>query len=333
MIVNYLESLIILSAILSLLTMGLNVRWGWAGEFDLAYYAIVAFGAYFGGVLQLPHSHEPTGLGWILGLNLPFVVGLLGGAVIGGVTSLLVGAFALKSLRGDYLSIATVAFALVTWAFLSQLPGLFNGFNGVYGMQQPFADVFKNLDAQTYALILFAVCVVILVIVYVFLEMMYKSPFGRTLRAIREDEFASAAFGRDVYRCKLKAYIIGGVVAGIGGVLFANYLGQWNPYTWAPIETFLLYGAIFIGGQGNSRGVIIGSVILLVLIPEVTRFMPQVPGKPDLFPALRSMASAVLVILVLRYRPQGLLPEVHPRDAGDRAPAPTAQTAGSAANV
>jgi len=172
-------------------------------------------------------------------------------------------------------------------------------------------------------------CVVLFLITYVILEMLYRSPFGRTLRAIREDEYAAAAFGRNVFVNKLKAYVIGGVVAGVGGCLFAVYLADWNPYVWAPIETFLIYGAIFIGGQANQRGITLGAIILLVTIPEVTRFMPNIPGHADLFPALRDILSAILVILVLRFRPQGLIPEVHPRDPGDG----QAAVAGSVANV
>jgi ABC-type branched-subunit amino acid transport system permease subunit len=326
-VIDYIVSALTVGAILGILTLGLNVRWGWAGELDLAYYAFVALGAYVGAVLQLPHSQEPGGSGWILGLQLPFWVGLLGGAVVSTVASLLVGALALRRLRGDYLAITTVAFSLVVAAVLSQEKGIFNGFNGVYGLPQPYADVL-NLDPATYSKFFLGMCVAILGIVYLVLELLYRSPFGRTLRAIREDETAAAAFGRNIFAEKLKAYVIGGACAGIGGVLFAQFLSAWNPYSWATIETFLLYSAIFLGGQANGRGVLLGTLVVLVAVPEVTRFLPAVPGHPDLFPALRNIVSGILVLAVLRWRPQGILPERRPRD---HRPAPGVASPGAVA--
>ena len=328
---QYLLSAISIGSIACILTLGLNVRWGWAGELDLAFYAYVAIGAYMGSVIILPPSHEPGGSAWILGLHQPFLVGLIGGAISAAAASLIIGALALRKLRGDYFAITTVAFSLIITAILTQEKQIFNGFNGVYGLSQPFNDILK-LDPDTYLWFFFGMCLVILGIVYFVLNLLYNSPFGRTLRAIREDETAAAAFGRNVYLDKLKAYVIGGVCAGIGGVLFAEYLSAWNPSSWATVETFLLYTAIFLGGQANARGVLVGTLLALVFVPEVTRFLPDVPGHPDLFPALRNIASGLLILGVLWFRPAGIFPEPRPRDI-PRTPSDTPRVTAQSVNV
>ena len=311
--ISYLVSALSLGAITYILVMGLNVRWGWAGELDLAYYAFVALGAYFGAVLQLPPSQEGSGSGWILGLQLPFVVGLLGGTLISTAASAIVGAVALRKLRGEYLAITTVAFTFIAAAVLSQDDKLFDGFNGVYGLTQPFRGTF-NVSPQTYAVLLLLLLAALALIVYLVLEALYRSPFGRTLRMIREDQVSASAFGRNVYAEKLKAYVIGGACAGFGGVLLAQWLSAFNPYAWSTTETFLLYTAIFIGGQGNLLGTLVGTLVALVIIPQASLFLPTIPGHSDLWPAMRSGLSGILIILALRFRPQGLLPERRYKD-------------------
>jgi branched-chain amino acid transport system permease protein len=306
-VISYLVSALSLGAITYILVMGLNVRWGWAGELDLAYYAFVALGAYSGAVLQLPPSTEGSTSGWILGLQWPFVAGLAGGTVVAAAASALVGAVALRKLRGEYLAITTVAFTFIAAAIFSQDARLFDGFNGVYGLTEPF---------RSPQLLLGFLCVLALA-VYLVLEALYRSPFGRTLRMIREDQVSAAAFGRNVYVAKLKAYVIGGACAGFGGALLAQWLSAFNPYAWSTTETFLLYTAIFIGGQGNLRGILIGTLVALVVIPQATLFLPVIAGHSDLWPAMRSGLSGILIILALRFRPQGLLPEPRFKDKFD----------------
>ncbi len=309
--IQYLISAVSIGALGAILTLGLNIRWGWAGEFDLAFYAFVAIGAYMGGVTTLGPSHLPGGAAWILGLHQNFIVGIFVAMLSSALVSLAVGAVALRRLRGDYLGITTVAFALIVTAIGQHENKLFNAFNGIYGIPQPFGDSF---DAYNYPLFFLGLVLFVLLLVYVGLELMYRSPFGLTMRSVREDEIAAAAFGRNVFRTKLTAYVLGGAVAGLGGFLFSTYLTSWNPDSWNAIETFLLYSAIFLGGQANHRGVLLGTIFVLILVPEGTRFLPAVPGHPDLFPAIRSIVSGLLILLVLRFRPQGLIPEPRPRD-------------------
>ena len=215
---------------------------------------------------------------------------------------------ALRQLRSDYFAIVTLAFALIAAAVISvQNTNLFNGQSGIYTIPQPLSDKF---DYFSYGYFYLGFVAIFLLVVYAVLELIYRSPFGRTLRIIREDEIAAEAFGRNVYRAKLKAFAIGGAVAGVGGFLFATYLTAWDPATWSPFEAILLYTAIFLGGQANSRGVIVGVFVALVALPETTRFLPNIPGHPNLYPELHNVMQMLLLLAVLRWRPQGIFPEM-----------------------
>jgi ABC-type branched-subunit amino acid transport system permease subunit len=312
-LIEYLISIATIGVIFSISALGLNLRYGWTGDLDLAYYLFIAIGAYTYSVLTLPPAHLPPPDGYILGLSLPFVVGVVGAMVVCGVCSLLLGLVALRRLRGDYFSIVTVATTLIMYAFFSQYVPLFNGFNGVFGLAQPFNGVL-NLAPADYTLFYLGLCSAVLVILYVVIEMLYRSPFGRALRSVREDEVAAAAFGRNVFSLKLKAYVIGGVIAGLAGSLLVNFLTAWSPAAWTPIETFLLYAAIFVGGTANNRGVVVGAFFIFVFIQEVTRFIPVVHIGETALAAARDISIGLLIIAILWFRPQGLLPEPRARD-------------------
>jgi branched-chain amino acid transport system permease protein len=320
-VVQYLVSVATLGVIFSICTLGLNLRYGWVGDFDLSFYLFIALGAYIYAVLTLGPSTLPPPDTYILGLHLPFIVGVLGAMVACGLGSLLLGAVALRRLRGDYFGIVTVAATLICYALFSQDTALFNGYNGVFGLAQPFNDIL-NLSPNAYTIFYLGLCVVALIAVYLFVERLYKSPFGRVLRAIREDEVAAQAFGRDVYWLKLKAYVIGGVIAGLGGALLVNFLTAWSPAAWSPIETFLLYAAIFVGGTANNRGVILGAFFIFVFIQEITRFLPSHYLGETQVAAARDVVIGLLIIAVLWLRPQGLIPEPRMKDRAAEAPVP-----------
>ena len=116
-------------------------------------------------------------------------------------------------------------------------------------------------------------------------------------------------FGRDIYLLKLKAYVLGAGLGGLGGALFAAYVTAFNPSAWSPLETVILYAAVLVGGRGNIRGVVLGVFIVFVLIEESTRFLPEIPGHPTIVLALRPIVIGAALVLFLRFRPQGLLPE------------------------
>jgi branched-chain amino acid transport system permease protein len=211
------------------------------------------------------------------------------------------------------------------YVIAGQVTPLFNGYNGLSGLFDPMGDVF-SLDYNSYQYFFLGLSLAMFVLVYVFMARVSSSRFGLALRTLREDERAAAAFGRDIYRLKLKGYVLGAALGGFAGALFAAYLSAFNPSAWAPIEVIVLYAAVLVGGRGNIRGVALGVLIMGVLVQESTRFLPQIPGlrelntvHPQVLLALRGVVIGLVLVLFLRFRPQGLLPE---RRFVDRQPAP-----------
>jgi len=188
----------------------------------------------------------------------------------------------------------------------SQYVPLFDGYNGLSGLFNPMADVL-GIDYQSYQYFFLGFCVFIFILVLIFMTRVSGSRFGLALRSLREDERASAAFGRDIYQMKLKAYILGAAFGGLAGSLFAAYLSAWNPSAWSPIETIVLYSAILVGGKGNIKGVFLGVVVIIVFIQESTRFIPEVLAHLSAVSALCVIVIGAVLMLFLRFQPPRLL--------------------------
>ncbi len=304
--IQYLVSILTEGAIFGIMALGLNVIWGWSGDFDLAYYGYVALGAYITLVLTIGQPTPPAE--YILGLQLPYLVALLGAVVSAALMGLIVGLIALRHLRGIYFSIVTLGAVYVLYVLAGQYVPLFDGYNGLSGLFNPMGDAL-GLDFYSYPYFFLGFSLFIFILVFIFMARVSGSRFGLALRSLREDELAAAAFGRNIYQLKLKAYVLGAAFGGLAGGLFAAYLSAFNPSAWSPIEAIILYSAVLVGGRGNIKGVVLGVVVMIVLIQESTRFLPEVPGYPIVVPALREIVIGAVLVLFLRFRPQGLLPE------------------------
>jgi branched-chain amino acid transport system permease protein len=326
----YLVSILTEGAIFGIMALGLNVIWGWSGDFDLAYYGYIAVGAYMTLVLTIGPAVPPAH--YILGLQLPYPLAVVIAVVTAMAVSLVVGSIALRHLRGIYFSIVTLGAVYVMYVIAGQFVPLFDGYNGLSGLFDPMGDAF-GLDYQSYQYFFLGLSLGVFVLVFLFMWRMSRSRFGMALRTLREDERAAAAFGRDIYRLKLKGYVLGAALGGLAGGLFAAYLSAFNPSAWSPVEVIVLYSAVLVGGRGNIFGVILGVLIMGVLVQESTRFLPMVPGlgqlntlHPQVLLALRGVVIGLVLVLFLRFRPQGLLPERRyvdsPAPALDVAPQP-----------
>jgi ABC-type branched-subunit amino acid transport system ATPase component/ABC-type branched-subunit amino acid transport system permease subunit len=304
--IQYLVSILTEGAIFGIMALGLNVIWGWSGDFDLTYYGYVALGAYTTLVLTIGQPTPPAQ--YVLGLQLPYLLALVGAVASSALMGLIVGLIALRHLRGIYFSIVTLGAVYVLYVLAGQYVPLFDGYNGLSGLFNPMGDAL-GLDFQSYQYFFLGFCVFIFILVVLFMARLSGSRFGLALRTLREDERAAAAFGRDIYRLKLKAYVLGAAFGGLAGGLFAAYLSAFNPSAWSPIEAIILYSAILVGGKGNIKGVVLGVALMIVLIQESTRFLPDVPGYPNIIPAVREIIIGAVLVLFLRFRPQGLLPE------------------------
>jgi branched-chain amino acid transport system permease protein len=323
---TYLASLLPLAAIYAMLCLGLNLQFGFAGILNFTYITFVAMGALVGGVLSIGPPAPGSLMTYILGAHVPFPLTVLAGGLAAAVLGFIVSVTALGRLRSDYLAIVTVAAGQVVYTIVGNETHFFNGWDGIFGIPQP---VPPNLSATGQQLYFGVITLIALAIVFVVVERIRRAPLGRILRGIREDEGVTQAFGRDTFSLKLLVFLIGSFIAGCGGALLGEYATAFNPSAMLPNETFILWAAILIGGVGNNWGAMLGAVIVPVGFAEATRFLPQL-GNPVLIESLRGVAIGLLIVLVLRFLPRGILPERYP---GDPVPARPAESGAAAEGV
>ncbi|MCL6452084.1 MAG: branched-chain amino acid ABC transporter permease [Alicyclobacillus sp.] len=287
---------------------GINLQFGVAGILNFTFITFVAVGAYFAGVTALGAPDGGLSGQYILGWHLPFPIPPVLGGIAAAILAVLVGIVGLRRLRSDYLAIVTVSVGQIAWFIAGNNVHLFNGWDGISQVPQPWNSVF-HLSFTNYGWVFLVICIVLAIIGYIVSQALYRSPYGRVLRAIRDDEDVAAALGKNVFAYKMSAFIIGSVFAGIGGALTVEFVGAFNPSGWTTPETFIIWAAMLIGGQGNNKGMILGAFVVPVVFNEITRFLPNIPGHPQLIDSFRGMAIGLLLILAVRFRPSGLLPE------------------------
>lgn len=301
---QYWTAILTEATIFSVLALGIDMIWGWSGSFDLSAYAYFALGVYMTIVMTVGKAKAPVE--FILGWHLPYLLAVVVAVVVVVAFAAVIGAIALRNLREIYFSITTLGAVWAIYYFVENYTPLFNGYNGVYGLFDPMGG---GLSYNAYHYFFFAFCLVALFLTYLLVMRLSRSPFGRMVRAVRDDEFAAAVYGRNVFWAKYRTYLFGAGLAGLAGALFAAYIGAFNSLDWAPTEVFVLYAAILVGGRGNPRGVILGSFIVYVGFVELTRYIPSPAARPELGPALRQVMIGLLIILMLKFRPTGLIPE------------------------
>ncbi len=309
-LVFYLIAITVFFGCNALMVMGLNLQFGLAGVINLAYYVLVATGGYLAALSVIgPASAQGAGIVTYLGgWHLPWWVGWLvagfGGAVVATVITLVV----VRRLRSDYLAIGTLALGAVAYLLVGNTSSFLNGWSGLSGVAMPLHGI-PGLTRMGHSEVFAAVVLACVVLGAWVSHRLTVSPFGRALRAIRDNEGTAAACGKNVAQLRLKAMIIGGVFAALGGALFIQYIGSISPAMWAVPETIVMFAALIVGGKGNTWGALLGAALVPVGFLEATRFLPAIGNNPDIVPALRWVAIGLLLMGFLYFRPQGILPE------------------------
>ena len=307
--IAYLVSLAIMAGIYAVFALGLNIQWGYTGLFNIGIAGFFAIGAYTSAMVTTP---MPTGVyaqyvHQIFGLNLPFVFGLLGAALVCGIVALLIGIPTLR-LGEDYLAIATLGIAETVRLIFNNETWLANGPRGLMGLPQPFHYL---VDPRNYNYVYLIIIVLVMVLIYLLIERAIRSPWGRVLRAIREDEVSAAMSGKDIFNFKMQSLVFGAMVMGIGGALYAHYTKAISPSVFTPLYgTFIIWVMLMAGGSGNNKGAILGAYVIWgiwVGTTFLTDFMPHTLKARA--PYIRFLVIGVLLELILIYRPQGMLGE------------------------
>jgi branched-chain amino acid transport system permease protein len=298
-----------MAGIYAVFCLGLNIQWGYTGLFNIGIAGFFCVGAYASALITTP---EPTGLyaqyvQQFVGLDLPFIMGLLGAALICGIIAFLIGIPTLK-LREDYLAIATIGIAETFRLIFNNERALANGPRGLMGLPQPLQGL---VDPRHYNYIYLAIVIIIMVVIYLAIERGIRSPWGRVLRAIREDEISAAMSGKDIFNFKMQSLVFGSMIMGIGGALYAHYTKAISPDVFTPLYgTFIIWVMLMAGGSGNNKGAILGAYAIWGMwigTKFLTDLLPVTLKARA--PYFRFLLIGILLEIILIYRPQGFLGE------------------------
>jgi branched-chain amino acid transport system permease protein len=301
---GYLLTILIWVGIYGLMALGLNIQWGQTGLFNIGVIGFVAVGGYTSATLTIPQSAEYFG-----GFGLPFPVGLIGGMLAAGFVGFLI-AIPVLRLREDYLAIATIGFQEIIRLLYLNEEWYAGGPRGLR-VEAPLNDVWSEvLPWLNFNWLWVAILVVLVGTIYVVLERLNQSPFGRVLKSIREDEDVSRAAGKNVYRYKMRSFVFGCMIMGAAGSVQAHYIGYINPDFFWPLITFYVWIALLLGGSGNNKGAILGAGILMLFLEGTNFLKSYVPflGSTQV-DAVRYAVVGLLLIALMQYRPEGVLGE------------------------
>lgn len=290
---NYLLVIGTYIGLLSIVAMALNLMWGMAGMINLGMIGFYAFGAYAAALLTT-QAHVP--------FLLALLVAATGVALLGAG----IGYFTWR-LRGDYLAVVTLGFSEFIRLIASNEIWLTNGTDGISNIAAPLRD---RLSPLAFSALSFCTIGLAVILLFIAFQRLCYSPFGRALRAIRDDEEASWTAGMNSRAMKTKAFAIGGFCAGAAGAFYAHFNSYIAPDSFLPLLSLYVVFAVTIGGRGNMLGAIAGTAII-VLFTEGTRF---IVNHLDFLAAvqtaaLREMAISLSFLLILIYWPRGIFPE------------------------
>ena len=295
-----------LAGIYAILCLGLNVQWGFTGMLNVGVAAFFAVGAYSSAIAtsvgDLPH--------WG-GLNMPLLVGFAVAIIASGLIAFLVGLITLN-LRSDYLAIASIGIAEIIRLVLKNEGWLTGGVNGFTGINGQFENWVDGGNTVLYMCLILAV----LALVWWLCERAYKSPWGRVLRAVRENETAARAMGKNTMHFRLQAFVCGACIMGLGGAVYTHFTGFISPDAFNPLmATFIVWVMLIAGGSGNNTGAVLGAFVVWG-IWSGTEFITSRVLPADMTTQgayIRVLLIGVLLQVVLLTRPQGILPENPPK--------------------
>jgi branched-chain amino acid transport system permease protein len=290
---GYLISIATIAGIYALLALALNLSWGLTGMINFGLSGLFAVGAYATAI-----ATKTAGLPIPLGIALAVCLAAGSGIVLSLVT---------LRMRGDYLAIVTLGFAEFVRMIAANETWATGGTDGISNIPGPWRS---SLSAEAFAWLSFALVTLAVVIAFVALERIRRLPLGRVLRAIRDDETVAAVAGKPVSLLKTKVFALVGAIAGLGGALYAHYTSFIAPDLIRPILTVYIFLALTAGGTGNNFGALLGGYGVVLLLESVRFLGPLFPGLDGArIGAVREIIVGVLLIVALRLRPQGLLPE------------------------
>jgi len=297
-LVNFLVYLSIMMGIYSILSLSLNLQYGFTGLANFGQVAFFCLGAYTSTII-------------VLVFKMPFFFGLLGAMVVAGVFGYII-SVPTANLREDYWAIATLAAAEVVRIFFLNEDWVVGGGPyqggafGIGGIPQPLRSLFS---ASTYPFFYLAIVLVCLVATYIVINTITRAPFGRVIKSIRTEDNLPQVLGKNVKRFRMKVMAIGGSFGGMAGCLWAHYHGFISPNQFLPLETFIIWAMVIVGGKANNKGAILGAAIILIFYNS-TRFLKDyLPIEEVTLASLRMVAIGILIVVTMLFMKEGLVKE------------------------
>ena len=294
----YLVTILILVGIAVIVGLALNLQWGLCGMVNFGMAGFFALGAYTAALVAF------AGAG-------TFIATLAAAAVCAAACALT----ALVSLRlsDEYLAILTLGFGEAIRLVILSEEWLTGGSLGIPGVPRPLWGL---VSEKNYEVLFLVILLVVLLGLFVALEILLRSPFGRAIRAVREDDVVVATLGKNVVMLRVKAFALGGAIIGVAGAFHAYYLTYIDPSQFSAIITAYAFMAVIAGGRGSNRGLLIGAAVIMCLV-EGSRFLKDLIHVLDAtqLAAIRLILIGLGLILFLIYRPQGFMAEYRLKSA------------------
>lgn len=302
---NYVIFILTIAGIYAILAQSLMLSWGMGGIVNLGLAGFFAIGAYTSAM-----ATKWGGLPISMGMAMAMLAAALAGLVV---------TFSTLRLRDDYLAIITLGFAEVLRIVANNEVRLTGGSDGISGIPGGL----PRSSGMTYALVWLGIVTALALINFAALRRLATSPWGRALRAIRDDAVVAAVAGKRVTRVKAQAFALSTAMAGLAGALFGHFGSYVAPDMFQPLITIYIFLAVTLGGNGRPVGAVLGAYVLVAFL-ELTRFGAEQLGgiTPVQGAAAREITVAVALLILMRLRPAGLLPELNQKAGtpkGDRA--------------
>jgi len=300
-VLGYASFFLVFVAIYAIIALGLNLQWGSTGLFNVGVAGFVATGAYTSALLTASPTADRVN-----GFGLPFAAGMVAACAMAGLVGLFAGVLTLR-LRRDYLAITTFGVSVLIQTIAQNATALTGG---------PFGVQFIPRPAQTWLgtglawnLAYLAMSAALLALAYCGLERLRDSPWGRVLRVIREDEEAAASIGKRVYLFRLQSFAVGSMLMGLGGALYAHFVGYIAPQDFLPILTFQIWAMLIVGGSGSNAGAILGSAVVWGFWSASGVFLRNwiPPSEQAKAAPLQTAIIGALIVATLLARPRGIL--------------------------
>ncbi len=308
-----LVNLMTFAGIYSISAIGLNIHFGWTGMLNFGHAAFMGIGAYTT-ILLIPHAAGREGS--INEEGLPLFIAIIIGLVASALFGLLVGLPAIR-LRGDYLAIVTIASSEIFRLVVRDQENLTGGVYGVISFSDIFQnirpkfleDLALNLDVSAGQLWVATVSWLMVILLILILKRLQNSPWGRALRAVREDEDAVRALGKNAVWLKLQSFMLGASIAGLSGILLAFNYGTLQVEYFVPLLTFYIWAIMILGGVGAISGPIFGSILFWAFISETDQIAALIFENADgqQIAGVRFMLVGLLIIGLMILRPSGIM--------------------------